>query len=195
MACFWDKVFSRKDKNAVMFLFCIYFTAILRNPFPLPGFCFFFVHPPLHKEINLKTNLYFGSIYWFTKCRKSYACSGTISKKMLQLHLEFWEKTMTLLMWPWPARMVNSSQHTRWFLQAQVHSSKIYWEGRNMLIHWYIYERYEVRGPSGHNGLPLLGHSCKIGNTRRVGTVKNQNPQLLKIMQFWLSCTCLHCFW
>ena len=39
------------------------------------------------------------------------------------------------------------------------------------------------------------GHSCKIGNTCRVGTLKNQIPKLLKKSLFWLSCTCLQCFW
>ena len=41
----------------------------------------------------------------------------------------------------------------------------------------------------------LWGHSCKIGNTCRVGTLKNQIPKLLKKSLFWLSCTCLQCFW
>ena len=39
------------------------------------------------------------------------------------------------------------------------------------------------------------GHSCKIGNIRLAGTLKSQNPQLLKKLLFWLSCPCLHCFW
>ena len=39
------------------------------------------------------------------------------------------------------------------------------------------------------------GKSCKIGNTRLAGTLKNQNPQVLKKLLFWLSCPCLHCFW
>ena len=42
---------------------------------------------------------------------------------------------------------------------------------------------------------PFVGKSCKIGNTRLAGTLKNQNPQVLKKLLFWLSCPCLHCFW
>ena len=41
----------------------------------------------------------------------------------------------------------------------------------------------------------MQGHSCKIGNIRLAGTLKNQNPQVLKKLLFWLSCPCLHCFW
>ena len=32
-----------------------------------------------------------------------------------------------------------------------------------------------------------LGHSCKIGNMRHPGTVKNQNPHLEKLCKFCLS--------
>ena len=53
---------------------------------------------------------------------------------------EFWEKTATLLMSPWPVKMVNSLRLTRSSLSAQVHSSKIYWEGTSILIHWSTWE-------------------------------------------------------
>ena len=43
--------------------------------------------------------------------------------------------------------------------------------------------------------IPMVGHSCEIGNIRLAGTLKSQNPQLLKKLLFWLSCPCLHCFW
>ena len=33
----------------------------------------------------------------------------------------------------------------------------------------------------------LMGHSCKIGNMRHPGTVKNQNPHLEKLCKFCLS--------
>ena len=43
--------------------------------------------------------------------------------------------------------------------------------------------------------LQIQGHSCEIGNISLAGTLKSQNPQLLKKLLFWLSCPCLHCLW
>ena len=37
--------------------------------------------------------------------------------------LKIWATTTTLLMWPWPMRMVSRWKHTRWSWQLQVHSS------------------------------------------------------------------------
>ena len=38
---------------------------------------------------------------------------------------------------------------------------------------------------TSHSPFDLKGHSCKIGNMRHPGTLKNQNPQFEKIFNFF----------
>ena len=54
------------------------------------------------------------------QCQKSFVYSGTISKTMFSMHLEVWERTMTLLMWPLPVMMDIRWKRTRWSWHPQV---------------------------------------------------------------------------
>ena len=60
-----------------------------------------------------------------SQCRRSCVFSGMTSKTMSLLHLEISEKTMTLLMWPWPVRMLSRWKLTRWS-----------WLGRSALLNY-----------------------------------------------------------
>ena len=50
-----------------------------------------------------------------TKCQKNFAFSGMTFRKISKVHLETWEKTRTLKMWPWSVWMVSSWKLTKWY--------------------------------------------------------------------------------
>ena len=98
-------------------------------------------------------------------------------------HLETSKKTRSLLMWPWPVRIVRGWRHTGWSWHQQVLCFRGCSGGTNTLIHWSIWEGWYFMTWQGPDCKPLdLGISKHLQHVPYSGW---EHIQDLRVVWYW----------